>query len=121
MFSPVHLKEKFSAQNFNNISTDAYINHSVIVSRGTNKNPAGTLHLDALLDQHPFVALRHAMTDHPSRCAAGSRASGGILAVVELHAGMQPGRRINRLACDAIEEFSAGLTEIFAGLLLVDG
>jgi hypothetical protein len=65
MFSPVHLKEKFSAQNFNNISTDAYINHSVIVSRGTNKNSAGPLHLDALLDQDPFVGPRNSMLNHP--------------------------------------------------------
>jgi hypothetical protein len=63
-------KSKFSAEDLDNISTDAHINHSVILAGGADKNPAGALHLDSLFDQNVLVRLSHAMGDHPGRAGA---------------------------------------------------
>jgi len=109
MFAFVHSEEEFSAQNFNNISTDPYINHSVIVSRGTNKNPAGPLHLDALLDHDTLIGPRNSMLNHPPGAATRCRASGRILSIVEKHARVNSRRRVNSLASNAEKKSSIRL------------
>ncbi len=48
----------FSAEYLHNISTDTHINHSVILARRADKNPAGAFHLDSLFDKDALVALK---------------------------------------------------------------
>ncbi len=47
-------EEDFSARYFHNISTDTNVADALIVFFGRDENPAGTFHLDSLLDQHAF-------------------------------------------------------------------
>lgn len=66
-----------AAENFYTISTDAHIDNIVMpdvmsdgilalqVSRGANKNAAGTVHFEALLDQDLFVARSNAVRHRP--------------------------------------------------------
>src|SRR6266498_3190469 len=120
MRAPVQLKEKFSAQNFNNISTDAYINHSAIGERGTNKNPAGTPHFNSLLDHHALVRPRNTILNHPCGATSGRGTGRGILAVVEKHARVETRGRVNSLTRDTEEKLSTRAIEIFRRTLLVD-
>src|SRR6185437_4237119 len=120
MREAMHSEKKFPAQNFNNISTDPYINHSVIAARGTNKNSAGALHLDALLDHDSLVRPRNSMLDHPCGAATGCRTGRGIFAVIEKHASMNARRGVNSLPRDTEKKFPASALEILRGALLVD-
>jgi hypothetical protein len=109
MFAFVHSEEEFSAQNFNNISTDPYINHSVIVSGGTNKNPAGPHHLDALLDHDTLFGPRNSMLNHPCGAATRCRTGGGVLSIVKKHPRVNACRGVNSLAGNAETKSSVRL------------
>src|SRR5437660_9534585 len=87
---------------------------------GANKNPAGTLHLDALFDQNTFVRLGHSMLHHPRCGTAGSRTGCRIFAIIEEHARMQPGGWVNRLAGRAKEELSTRGAKKFRSTLLIN-
>src|SRR5256885_9029881 len=74
-------KENFAAQHLDRISTDTHINHSITDARGAHENPAGSVHLDALLDKNALVRISNLMRDHPCRCASRRRPGGRVLAV----------------------------------------
>ena len=60
------------------------------------------------------------MLHHPGSSTAGSRAGSGIFAVVEKHAGMQAGIRINGLAAHGKEELPAGRVQVLRRLWMID-
>ena len=91
-------KRNFSAQNFHSISTHANVNHSVIVTRRAHQNAARPFHLESLLDEHLLIGFGHSVRYHPRGGASRRRARGWVLAVVEHHASVQPGRGIDSLA-----------------------
>ena len=100
-------EKNFSAHHLHGISTDPHVNHSIIPARSTNENPAGSLHFDTLLDEHPLLRLGHAVGHHPCRGAARRRAGSRILAVVKHHACMQARSRIHGLTRNKIEKLTA--------------
>jgi len=118
MCSPA-LKEKFSAKNFDSISTDTHINHSVIPVGSPYKNATRTVHLNALLDQDAFVGPGHVGCHHPCGGATRSRPGSWIFAVVEHHASMQPRSRVQGLASHEVKKLSARAFQIFRGTVEV--
>src|SRR5208282_6347619 len=113
MRSTKRLEKKFSANGLDNISSDPYINHSVIPARSADENAARALHLESLLDKDALVGFGHTMGYHPGGGAAGSGAGGGIFAVVKDHASVQPGGGVYGLPGDEIEKLSAGTFQVF--------
>jgi hypothetical protein len=63
-FAPLDGNRNFAAENFHTISTDTHIDNMVITPivlpviapGGANKNAAGAVRLQNLLDQNPLVA-----------------------------------------------------------------
>src|SRR5215469_11288497 len=103
-FRTVDSEENFGAHNFNGVASDADVDDSVSVLRGTHENTAAALHFDTLLDQYALIGTGNAMGNHPRGGAAGSRPGGGIFSVVEEHARLQTGLGIYRLAADEVEK-----------------
>jgi len=69
-FAPIAngtLEEYFAAHDFNRVPSDAHVNYPVIaelaIERCADKNPAGPLHLDTLLDEDAFIGFS------PTPCA----------------------------------------------------
>ena len=110
-----HSEKKFTAKDFHSISSHANINHSVILARSTDKNAAGSQHLDSLLDEHTFIRLGHAVGHHPCGGTTGGGACGRVFSVVKQHAGVQAGREIDRLPGYEIEKLAvSGAPQILA-------
>ena len=57
----VDSEENFGAHDFNCVASDAYVDDSVSVLRGTHENTAAALHFDTLLDQYLLVGTGNAM------------------------------------------------------------
>jgi hypothetical protein len=114
------LEEDFAAHYFNRRSSDANVYYAVIDARGTNKNPAGPLHLHALFNQDAFIAFGYPVTDHPGCGTTGSGAGRRIFAVVKEHAGVKPGFAIKSFAADEIKKFARSLSEIFRRAVEID-
>jgi hypothetical protein len=94
------------AHDLDNVASDANVDDSVSGFRGTHKNPAGTHHLEALLDQNAFFGMSDTMGDHPGGGAPGRRPGSRVFSVVEEHARVQTGRGIHGFARDKVEELS---------------
>ena len=108
-FRIVDSEENFGAHNFNDVASDADVDHSVSVFRGTHENTAAALHFDTLLDQYALVGTGNAMGYHPRGGTAGGRSGGGIFSVVEEHARLQTSPGIYGLAADEIEKLRIAL------------
>src|SRR5260370_17653339 len=85
-FAALDGERDFSAENLHTISTDTHIDDFVITLCGANKNAAGTVHFQALLDQNPLLAANHAVRHHPGAAASAARPAGRIASVVTAHA-----------------------------------
>src|SRR6266481_10123690 len=123
------LEEYFAAHDFNRVPADAHVNYPVIgplaianfaIQRSTDKNPAGPMHLHALLDEDAFFGFRYAVRHHPGRGTTRGRARCRVLAIVEEHAGMQPGFAIHGFAGDKIKKLTRSFGEILGGAVQVD-
>ena len=118
------LEENFGAHDFNCVASNTNVNYPVIavlvLLRSAHKNPAGTTHLNALLDEDALVGLGYCVRDHPRRRASRCRARGGVFAVVEQHASVQTGRRIDGFTGHKVEELPASLRQVVFGAVQVD-
>src|SRR5229473_8330024 len=119
-FDALRGERDFSAENLHTISTDTHIDDFVITLGGANKNAAGTVHFQALLDQNPFIAGNHAVRNHPGGAASGGGTGGRIVSVVKDHAGVEAGFRVNGFAANKVKELAAARREIFAATVDIE-
>src|ERR1039457_6065952 len=85
------LEENLAAHHFDCVASDANVNYPVIATRRAHKNPARSLHLDALLDEDALLGFGYSVRHHPRRRASRCRPRSRILSVVEQHPGVQTG------------------------------
>src|SRR5712692_3199028 len=119
-FDALDGERSFSAENLHTISTDTHIDDFVITLGGANKNAAGTVHFQALLDQNPLLAGNHAVRHHPGGAASGGGPGGRIVSVVKDHAGVEAGFRVDGFAANKVEELPAAQREIFAATVDIE-
>jgi hypothetical protein len=79
-------QEKASACNRNGAPSNEHFCDGVVLHGCADVNPAGTKHLDSLLDDDGLAAGCDAVTDEVGDSASGGRASGRIFSAGELHA-----------------------------------
>src|SRR5208337_1317543 len=115
-FDPLDRDRDFAAENFHTISTDTHIDHLVILPvvllRGANKNAAGTVHFEALLDQNPLVTPGNTVRHRPRGTASGGGTCGRIFSAVKKHAGVEARLGIDGFAANKIKKPSATAFEI---------
>jgi hypothetical protein len=113
-----------AAENFYTISTDTHIDDMVILPLvrlcGANKNAAGTVHFETLLDQDLLVAGGNAVRDHPGGAASRGGTGGGVVTVVENHAGVETGFGIDSFAANKVKKLSAAARQIFGGTFEIE-
>src|SRR5208282_2057380 len=121
---PLDGERDFTTENFYTISTDTHIDHLVILPIvllcGANKNAAGTMHFEPLLDQDLLIARSNAVRNHPGGAASGGRSSGRIFSVVKNHAGVEAGFGIDGFAANKIEESPSAAREIFGSAVEIE-
>ena len=81
-------QEKASACNRNGAATDEHFCDGVVFHRCTDVYAAGTEHLNSLFEDDGLTACSKTMADEVGDGATGGRASCGIFASIELHAGV---------------------------------
>jgi len=114
------LEKNFAPYYFDGAASDANVNYPVIVLRCADENAARSLHFDALFDENALVGVSYAVRDHPGSGAPGGRAGCRILSVVEKHARVQTGRRIDGLSSDEVEELASAALQILASALEIN-
>src|SRR5258708_11599137 len=62
-------EENFTSHYLHRVPPDANVDYTVIVARCKRENPAGSIHLQPLLDENPFIGLCHAVRHHPRSSA----------------------------------------------------
>src|SRR5260370_32584907 len=92
-FAALDGERDFSAENLHTISTDTHIDNFVTALCGANKNVAGTVHFQSLLDQNPLIAGSYGVRHHPGGAASGGGPGGWIVSVVKDHSGVEAGLR----------------------------
>src|SRR6266446_1846816 len=119
-FAALDGERDFRAENLHTISTDTHIDDFVIALCGANKNAAGTVHFQALLDQNPLIAGNYTVCHHPGGAASGGGPGGWIVSVVKDHAGVEAGFRVDGFAANKIKELAAAQREIFAAAVYIE-
>ena len=118
----------FAAENFHTISTDTHIDNMVItptvlpviVPGRANKNAAGSVHFETLLDQNLLVAGSNSVRNHPGGAASRRRTGRRIVSVVKDHAGVKTGLRIDSFAANKVQKLSPAAREIFGGTVEIE-
>src|SRR5215472_7003760 len=114
------LEKNFAPYYFDGAASDANVNYPVIVLRRTHENPARTLHLDPLFNEHSLIGSRNAVRNHPRSGATRRRSSCWIFAVIEQHARMQAGCGVYGLASYKVEKPAPSSFQVFACAMKID-
>ena len=108
------LEKNFAPDYFYCAAPDANVNYPVIVLGCAHENPARTLHLDALFNEHSLIGSRNTVRNHPRSGAARRRSGRWIFAVIEQHARMQAGCGVYGLASYKVEKPAPSSFQVFA-------